>query len=98
MSIFVDGELSCYSFPTSQGRLDVIAEVTITGSKLELRDPAVYSGDGRRVFLGVRPILEIARQVEALAKLQGFSALLVTGKRLSGATPGRAVLLERKIR
>ena len=27
MSIFVDGELSCYSFPTSQGLLDVIAEV-----------------------------------------------------------------------
>ena len=98
MSIFVDGELSCYSFPTSQGLLDAVAEVTITGSRLELHNPAVYSGDGRRVFLGVRPILEIARQVEALAKLQGFSVLLLTGKRLSGATPGRAVLLERKIR
>jgi hypothetical protein len=98
MSIFTDGELSTYSFPTSQGLLDVIVEVTITGSKLELRDPAVYSGDGRRVDVGVRSMLEIARQIEALAKLQRFTVMLITGKRLSGATPRRAVLLERKIR
>jgi len=98
MSIFVDGELSSYSFPTSKGLLDVVAEVTIRGSKLELRDPAVYSGDGNRVHLGIRVMLEIARQVESLAKLQGFTVILVTGKRLTGATPGRDVLLERKIR
>jgi hypothetical protein len=73
MSIFVDGELSCYSFPTSQGLLDVIAEVRITGSKLNLRDPAVYSGDGRRVFLGVRSILEIAGR---LRPWQSFRASL----------------------
>jgi len=98
MLIFVDGQLSQYAFPTHKGLLDVIAEVSISGSRLELRDSAVYSGDGKRVNLGVRTMLQIARQVEALAKLQGFETLLVTGKRLTGATPGRAVLVERKVR
>jgi hypothetical protein len=98
MSIFVDGELSSYSFQTSKGLLDVVAEVTIRGSKLELRDPAVYSGDGSRVQLGVRAVLELAREVEALAKLQGFTELRISGKRLTGANPGRTVWLERKIR
>jgi hypothetical protein len=77
MSIFLDGELSRYSFPTSQGLLDIIAEVTITGSKLELRDP---------------PADRSPREVA------GIHCGACTGKRLSGATPGRAVLLERKIR
>jgi hypothetical protein len=78
--------------------LDVMAEVKIAGSKLELHAPAVYSGDGTRIDVGVGPMLQIVRQVEALAKLQGFTRLLITGKRLTGATPGRRVFLDRRVR
>jgi len=78
--------------------VDVLADVQITGSRLELSYPAVYSGDGTRIYPGVRQMLQIARQIEGLAKLQGFEKLRMTGKRLTGATPGRSVLIERTIR
>jgi hypothetical protein len=41
--------------------------------------------------------LQIARQIQELAKLQGFKAIIITGHRLTGATPGRSVFVERKI-
>jgi hypothetical protein len=98
MSIFVDGELSRYSFWTSKGLLDTMAETEVSGSTVILKDPAVYSGDGMRIHVGVRVMLEIVRQIEALAKLQGFTRLQLTGQRLSGATPGRSVYIDRRIR
>jgi hypothetical protein len=98
MSVFIDGDLLEYSFPTSDGLLDVHADVRIDGSTLELGYPSVYSGDGTRIYPGVRQMLQIARQIQELAKLQGFKSLRIIGHRLTGATPGRSVFLERTIR
>jgi len=98
MSVFVDGDLLQYTFPTSDGLLDVLTEVRIDGSTLELTFPSVYSGDGTRIYPGVRQMLQIARQIQEVAKLQGFERLRITGYRLTGATPGRNVFIERTIR
>ncbi len=98
MSVFVHGRLLKYAYPTTEGVLDVLADVEIDGSTLELLDPAVYSGDGSRIFPGVQQMLRIARQIQELAKLQGFKRLRIKGKRLTGATPGRRVFVERNIR
>jgi len=97
MSVFIDGDLLEYTFPTSDGLLDVLVDVRIAGSTLELGHPSVYSGDGTRIYPGVRQMLQIARQIQELAKLQGFKAIIITGHRLTGATPGRSVFVERKI-
>jgi hypothetical protein len=98
MSVFIDGQPLKYAFPTTDGILDVLADVQITGSRLELSYPAVYSGDGTRIYPGVRQMLQIARQIHGLAKLQGFKTVRVVGERLTGATPGRRVFVERTIK
>jgi hypothetical protein len=98
MSVFIDGNLLEYSFPTSEGLLGVLVDVRVDGSTLELGYPSVYSGDGTRIYPGVRQMLQIARQIQELAKLQGFKTLRITGHRLTGATPGRSVFVERTIR
>ncbi len=98
MPVFVDGDELYCSFPTTEGLLGVLADVRISGSTLELIEPAVFAGDGTRIHPGVRQMLQIARQIEALAKLEGLTNLNLTGQRLTGATPGRMVHVERRIR
>ncbi len=98
MSVFIDGAPLKYAYPTSDGVLGVLVDVRIDGSTLELIEPSVYSGDGTRIYPGVRQMLQIARKIQELAKLEGFKRLRITGHRLTGATPGRNVFVERTIR
>jgi len=98
MDIFIDGSFIDYQFETSAGCLRVGADVRIVGETLELIEPLVCSTDDEILQLGVRHILELGREIKVLARLQGFTRLIVTGHRVSGATPGRSVYLERRVR
>jgi hypothetical protein len=91
--MFRDGDLYERSFDTPAGRLDVLAEIVITGSVIELRDIAIYPSGTQRVDLDPTMFLRWARQAVSEFADEGFSQVSVTGVRLSGARPGRRVRL-----
>ena len=98
MPIFNNGQQLDHSFPTSRGAVSAIAIVVVRGSTLELQDAALYPETGERLTLGVRAMLEVARYIEQLAALEGYTRIRITGQRLSGISPGRPVYLDRRIR
>ena len=77
---FVDGNLWERSFDTTDGVVDVLAEVVVDGRRVELRDMAVYPRAKGRMTV---PLAEVGAA--------GFEELRITGIRMSGAAPGRRV-------
>jgi hypothetical protein len=88
---FEDGALYERSFETPEGWIDVLAEIAITGSRLELHDMAVYPRSLSRLDVSAPEVLRWARlALEEIAEA-GFAEIRVTATRLSGAGPGRRV-------
>ncbi len=86
-----DGELFERTLDTSVGSIDVLAEVVIDGSTIELRDIAVYPRASARLTV---PAPELLRQIRStLQDLAdaGFDRARITGTRLSGSAPGRTL-------
>lgn len=98
MDLFTDGEDVEYTFATDLGRIAAIAVVRVQGDTLILEDVAFYPLTVERMPVGTRAILQMARTVEQLARLQGFTDVILRGKRFSGAKPGRSLFLQRRIR
>lgn len=95
---FDDGGLYEYSFETSEGWVDVLAEIVVAGTTLELRDIAIYPRSATRLDVSPAELLRAARSALDEMSAAGFLELRVTGTRLSGASPGRRVDLNIRLR
>jgi hypothetical protein len=51
---FDDGGLYEYSFETPEGWVDVLAEIVVAGTTLELRDIAIYPRSATRIDVSPR--------------------------------------------
>ena len=92
--MFIHGELYERAFETRAGVVELLAEVVIDGSTLELRDLAVYPTASQRLHVSPAELLGAARQALQDAREQGFEVVKITATRLTGARPGRRVTLE----
>ena len=88
---FDDGSLYERSFETAAGWIDVLAEISVSGTLLELRDIAIYPRGAVRLEVSTAELLRWARLAFAEIGDAGFQELRVTGTRLSGVSPGRSV-------
>lgn len=95
---FADGELYERSFETPAGTIDVLAEIVVTGRRIELRDIAVYPRGSVRLTVPPGELLAWARLALSELADAGFDELRVTGARLSGAGPGRRLDLTFRLR
>ena len=95
---FVDGDLYERSFETPAGTVDVLAEIVVTGRRIELRDIAVYPRSSIRLTIPPSELLGWARLAVSELGDAGFDELRVTGTRLTGAGPGRRLDLTIRLR
>ena len=80
---------------TSKGAVDMMAEAVVEGTKLTLKEIAVYPRDAEFLELGTKEVLKLLRgQLARKAKELGFETLRIQGKRYSGANPGKYVDFE----
>jgi hypothetical protein len=86
------GELFEWHAVAGGVRIELLAEVEVSGATLHLRDVAVFPVGVEHADVGLRPLLRAARsELFPVLRAAGFSRLRVTGTRLSGASPGRIV-------
>ena len=86
------GELFEREYDIAGVRIVLLAEFEPAGALVHLKDVAVYARDSPQATVGVAPLVAILRHnlMPELAAL-GFETLRITGRRLSGAAPGRIV-------
>ncbi len=88
----ISGELFECRLETEVGAIEVLAEVRVDGTLIELHDIVVYPATDHALAVGAASLLSAARsQVFSEFVLLGFETLLVTGTRLTGSRPGRRV-------
>ena len=88
----ISGELFEYRLETEVGAVEVLAEVRVDGTSLELHDIVVYPATDDALAVGAASLLAAARsQLFSEFVLLGFQTLLVTGTGLTGSRPGRRV-------
>jgi hypothetical protein len=85
-----------FDLPT--GRVGAMADIHIDGDLIELRELIIYPIGREYLASGVRAMLGIRREIEADIRKMGFARLRITGHRISGASPGRIVDREAKLR
>jgi hypothetical protein len=88
---FRSGDIILKEFQTSKGMLDVAAEVQVVGQTLHLKDIAVFPRGTEVLSLGTREVAALRNQLAQEARSFGFDQLRITGSRISGANPGKAV-------
>ena len=91
---FVTGDLFERSFDTTAGRIDVLADVHITGRTIELRDIAVYPDGAEQLQVDLADLARSARTLLQELADAGFDRVVITGTRVSGARRGRRVHLD----
>ncbi len=73
-------------------RIELLAEVVVSGTTLHLRDVAIYPVGVERGAVGVAALMRAARaELFPAVREAGFERLRVSGTRLSGTRPGRIV-------
>jgi RHS repeat-associated protein len=88
-AIFSAGQMFEHYFETNAGEVGVLAEVETSGSTLILKDIAVYpTGTSGSLNIGAGQVAQGINQLKDMARSQGFTALQITGVRLTGANPG----------
>lgn len=76
-------------------RVELLAEVTVEGPTIHLRDVAIFPAGTDRATVGAAALLHAIRQELGVElRSAGYQRLRVTGTRLSGASPGRTVDIE----
>ena len=95
---FVHGDLYVRSFDTSVGVVDIMAEIALSGPRIELRDVAVYPRTAARLAVSPQELLWWIRVAAAELLAAGITEIRVTGTRLSGARRGRRVDLVIRLR
>jgi hypothetical protein len=88
---FKSGDIIVREFASSKGTIEMAAETVIDGRTLHLKDIAVYPRGAKAFELGTREIMALRDQLAAQAREMGFDTLRITGKRLTGANPGKLV-------
>jgi hypothetical protein len=88
---FKSGEIIVKELATSKGTVEMAAETVINGRSLLLKDIAVYPKGANAFELGTREVMALRNQLAAEARAMGFDTLQITGKRLTGANPGKLV-------
>lgn len=96
--MFRDGEDYEQTFLTPVGPVTMLAEVSVHGDVLWIKDFVVYPTEAEHLEVGVREVLKMTRSITTEALAQGFREVQVTGKRLSGAAPGRIISVMRRLR
>lgn len=76
---------------SSQGKLGIMADISVDGKILKLDNLAVYPTNAERLNLGTREMLALRQQLANEARALGFEEVQITGIRYSGANPGRVV-------
>ena len=69
----------------------MVAEVVTNGRTLHLKDIAVFPRGAESFSLGAGEVATLRNQLAAEARSLGFEHLRITGQRISGANPGKAV-------
>jgi hypothetical protein len=95
---FVSGELFERSYELADGLIDVLAEVVADGTRVELRDIAIYPRHAGRLDVPVDRLVGWLRDLGNEARAAGFDELRITATRLSGARTGRRVDLRIQLR
>ncbi|MCO5068798.1 MAG: hypothetical protein M9910_08995 [Kiritimatiellae bacterium] len=88
---FKPGEIIVKEMATSRGTLEMAAETVIEGKVLHLKDIAIFPKGAESFELGAKEVMALRAQLAAEAKSLGFESLRITGKRLTGANPGKLV-------
>jgi hypothetical protein len=85
------GELFERYAQTSTGTVGVLAEVSLEGTTLHLKDLAVYPVGTKHLDVGQREMAQLTRQLAEEARDLGFEQLRISGLRYSGAKRGKVV-------
>jgi RHS repeat-associated protein len=88
---FQSGDIITREFKTAKGVVEMAAEAVVEGKSLHLKDIAVFPRGAERLEVGAAEVMAMRRQLAEEARGLGFEQLRVTGTRISGANPGRAV-------
>ncbi len=98
---FINGALFDRVVLTRKGRVEILAEVSIEGETLHLRDVTVY-GHGTKPLTGLtREMLAAKTRLLMDARNDGFSSLRITAERAatsSSAKPGKKIDLTFSLR
>jgi hypothetical protein len=84
-------------FEVPKGRFSVMADVHIFGDMVELQELSIYPIDAEKLAVGTAVLRSIYRKIEVAARQAGFRRLRITGGRITGASRGRRVKLDRRL-
>jgi hypothetical protein len=85
------GDLFEREYQTPHGTIGLLAEIAVEGTTLHLSSVAIYPSEARKLEIGAREVLSIRNQLVDEIRRLGFERLRLTGRRFSGAAPGRRV-------
>ncbi len=88
---FKSGEIITREFASSGGPVEMAAEAVINGRMLHLKDIAVFPKGAEQLNIGMKEVLRLRGQLADEVAGMGFDTLRITGTRLTGANPGKAV-------
>jgi hypothetical protein len=88
---FKSGEIITREFASSGGPVEMAAEAIINGRTLHLKDIAVFPKGAEKLDIGMKEVLRLRAQLADEVAGMGFDTLRITGTRLTGANPGKAV-------
>ena len=88
---FKSGEIITREFASSGGPVEMAAEVIINGRSLHLKDIAVFPKGAEKLDIGLKEVMRLRGQLADEVAGMGFDSLRITGRRLTGANPGKAV-------
>jgi len=85
---FVEGELFELSFTHNDIRVDILAEVKISGSRLTLKDVTIYPMKNGEAVNQIGPTIfkRLLDKTKVEAMNQGFTELAIHGTRVSGSS------------
>ena len=84
-----NGDLLLRTYQSSKGPVDLLAETHTEGKTLHLSGIAIYPRGDTKLELGMRELLRLKSQLTADVHALGYTKLHITGKRLTGAKPGK---------
>ena len=88
---FKSGDIITREFKTAKGMVELAAEAVVEGKQLHLKDIAVFPKAAGKLNVGAGEVRAMRQQLAEEARGLGFEQLRITGTRVSGAKPGKAV-------
>ena len=89
--VLQDGQLIYRELNTSKGPLEMLAETSIEGNTLHLKDIAIFAKGADKLELGASEVAALRGQLADEARRLGFEKLRITGTRLTGANREKLV-------